>query len=311
MSRVEVSRRIFLQIASPCLGLGVFQSIAGATHFQSSAISESLLKELQATLLTMINEERSLEKVQPVVMDDLATRVAAGHALDMAKGNFVSHWGRDGRKAYQRYSFAGGIHATEETVSAASNTWSLKPADIAQDVAYLHVRMYEETPPNDGHRRTILAPQHTHVGIGIALTELRLRVVQLYVAKYVEVDHIEQRASPGATIELKGRLLPPGYTLHYIEVFFEPLPTPPQLAWLKTPRPYTLPQESVVLLPKLPIGMRYSEGGNGIVELEGNSFRTPVTLFKTTPGIYTIACWIRAGETQRPFIATLICIQAG
>ena len=27
---------------------------------------------------------------------------------------------------------------------------------------------FNETPPNDGHRRNILAPEHTHVGIALA-----------------------------------------------------------------------------------------------------------------------------------------------
>jgi uncharacterized protein YkwD len=299
-----------LRSASPWLGLAIVPNIAEAISTQNSALSEGQLKELQASLLTMINEERSLAQVPVLAMDDLASRVAAGHALDMAKGKFASHWGSDGRKPYQRYSLAGGTHATEENVSAANNTWSLKPADIAQDVAYLHVRLYSETPPHDGHRRTILAPQQTHVGLGIAIAELRLRVVELFVAKHVEVEHIDQRAKPGATIKLAGRLLNPAYTLASIEVFYEVPPKPPELGWLQTARPYSLPDESVTLRPRLPTSMMYRDGSRGIIDSDGTYFQTPITLFKATPGIYTIACWLRRINTEKPFIATLICIQA-
>ncbi len=310
MSRLEVSRRRFLWTASPWLGLALFPNIAEAIPTQNSELSDGQLKELQANLLAMINEERSVAQVPVLAMDDLASRVAAGHALDMAKGKFASHWGSDGRKPYQRYSLAGGTHATEENVSSANNTWSLKPADIAQDVAYLHVRLYSETPPNDGHRRTILAPQHTHVGFGIAIAELRLRVVELFVAKHVDIDHITQRAKPGATIEVAGRLLNPGYMLAQIEVFYELPPRPPQLAWLQAPRPYSLPDESITLRPRLRPPRMYADGSRGIIESDGSYFRTLVTLFKDSPGIYTIACWLQRSNTEKPFIATLICIQA-
>ncbi len=32
-----------------------------------------------------------------------------------------------------------------------------------------HMAMYNERPPNDGHRKNILNPWHTHVGLGFSL----------------------------------------------------------------------------------------------------------------------------------------------
>jgi uncharacterized protein YkwD len=74
----------------------------------------------------MINEERAVERVPPVAMDELASEVATRHAWDLIRGEFTSHWGRDGLKPYQRYSFAGGTEATAENVSSADRTWSMK-----------------------------------------------------------------------------------------------------------------------------------------------------------------------------------------
>jgi len=82
------------------------------------------------------------------------------------------------------------------------------------------------------------------------------------------------------------------------------------LAWLQTPRPYSLPNESITLLPKLRAEMRYADGSRGVVEVRDREFRTPVKLFKDTPGIYTIACWIKGSNREKSFIATLICIEA-
>ena len=101
--------------------------------------------------------------------------------------------------------------------------------------------MLEETPPNDGHRKTILDPYHTHVGFGIALQGHSLRLDELYLARYVRLDPITRQAKPKSTVVLTGNLLNAKHFLNQVDVFYEPLPTPPDLAWLRTPRPVSLP----------------------------------------------------------------------
>jgi len=266
---------------------------------------------LRANLLQLVNEERAVAKVPAVALDDLATRVATAHALDMASGEFVSHWGRDGLKPYQRYSFAGGVHATQENVSAADNTWSMKTKDLLQDTSYLHVRLYSEQPPNDGHRQAILAPQHTHVGFGIAIEKLRLRMVELFVSKYVQLNTVAQMAKPGDTVDFAGKLLKPNNALSQIEVCYEPLPNAPALDWLRTPRSYSLPDESIILVPKLPPPYLYADKRAGSIELSpGGSFSVPIRLFKDAPGIYTVVCWVKRTRSESAFPATEFCIRA-
>jgi len=300
------SRRGFLQ--SACAGLG------GTLLDRAVLLDddlESTIKDIRKNLLEMINEERDVEKVGPVEIDELATEVATKHALDMAVNEFASHWGSDGLKPYQRYSFAGGIHATEENVSAADNTWSLKVRDLKQDTAYLHLRMYQEKPPYNGHRRTILSPQHTHVGLGIVVHQLRLRLVELFVAKYVEVRPIKQAAKPGAQFPLSGKIMSRRYSLHHVEIFYEPLPTRPEMSWLRQARSYSLPNESKVLRPRVPPPFIYTDGSVGIVEtaIDGG-FRVPVKLYKQQPGIYIVVVWITSGKSVDAFPATAVCIRS-
>src|ERR1700730_4187261 len=110
----KMSRRFFLQSAASCLGVSVFD--LDFTELVQPG-TEDLVKtfdEIRANLLQLVNEERAVEKVPPLVVDELATRIASKHALDMATGNFASHWGRDGLKPYQRYSLAGGVDDNEE-----------------------------------------------------------------------------------------------------------------------------------------------------------------------------------------------------
>src|SRR5687767_787688 len=257
-----MQRRAFLQSLSAPLGMVLFDFVFSSPQ---QTVDLEKFAGLRANLLEMVNEERAVAKVQPLAMDPLATRVATQHATEMAMHEFASHWGRDGFKPYHRYSFAGGTEATQENVSAADNTWSNKLSDLKQDTSYLHLRLYQEKPPNDGHRRAILAPQHTHVGFGIAVEKLRLRLVELFVARYFEVKELPRVAKPKSVVVFAGKMLRRDQSLNQVEVFYEPLPNPPEMSWLTTPRPYGLPDESRVLRPKVAPPLVYADRTKGVV----------------------------------------------
>lgn len=301
-----LSRRMFLQAASAPLGVALldrFPLLQQPSDFERFA-------ELRANLLEMVNEERAVEKVPLVAMDELATRVATNHALEMATHEFASHWGRDGFKPYHRYSFAGGTEATQENVSAADNTWSNKLNDLKQDTSYLHLRLYQEKPPYDGHRRTILAPQHTHVGFGIAVDRLRLRLVELFIARYVEVKPIARDAKLKSEVLFAGRILKRDLTLNSVEIFYEPFTKPPELSWLREPRSYGLPEQSKALRPKVMPPYTYIDRTRGDVDVDVNgNFSVPITLSDDRPGIYTLMAWLQP-QSGKAFPATGVCIRA-
>lgn len=305
----EFSRRQFLRSSA---ALALCYSDADIRRLIVRAIDDDkVLDQLRANLLAMVNEERAVAKVPAVATDDLATQVATRHAGEMATHKYVSHWNRAGLKPYQRYSFAGGFHATQENISAADNTWSPQLKDLIQDTSYLHVRLYNETPPNDGHRQTIVAPQQTHVGFGVAIDELRLRVVELFVAKYIELESPQQRGKPGESIALKGKLRNLNHSLTGIEVFYEPLPRELDVDALNQTRGYSLPTESVSLRPVLPPPYLYADRVAGVIELDQyGKFRAPITLFKDAPGIYTVVCWVKTSRSGKAFPATEFCITA-
>ena len=302
---MSFSRRGFLQSASASLGVALLDR--SLLHPEDL---ENTFKEIRANLLQMVNEERAVAQVPPLAVDELATQIATKHAVEMAVDEYASHWGRDGRKPYHRYSFGGGTEATQENVSAADNTWSRKISDLKQDTAYLHVRLYQEQPPNDGHRRAILAPQHTHVGFGLAVEQLRLRMVQLYVARYLQVEPMPRKAKPGEQLTFAAKMPKSGYFLNHIEVFYEPSPKPPELSWLRQPQSYGLPHDSKVLRPKVPPPFMYADRAPGVIDvsLDGR-ISTKVKLFKNEPGIYTIVTWLKKGTSGKAFPATEVCVE--
>src|SRR5438067_7625903 len=172
----------------------------GQTPIERGRFSEEYLPMVRKQLLDLVNTERLEAGQSPLQLDYLACKVANDHARDMANGRFLSHWGSDGRKPYQRYSFAGGIDAIQENVSAADNILSLTPNGVAGDLLDMHTTMHAEKPPNDGHRQAILASQHTQVGFGIALNGHSLRLAELYVARYLEVNPFSQQAKRRTTV---------------------------------------------------------------------------------------------------------------
>jgi hypothetical protein len=269
-----------------------------------------MLAGFRAQLLELINIERGLAGVPTLALDEFTCRVENVHALDMATGRFLSHWGSDGRKPYHRYSFGGGTDFTQENVSGTDLFLSSKPAKVAAELISMNLRMHAERPPHDGHRRAILAPQHTHVGFGIALYSDSLRLAEMFSDRYVEIDLVPREAKRNATVLITERLLNRQHILQQAEVFYEPLPLPdPERR--TAGRRYGLPDEFVTLRPTLAQNMYYADGLKGTIEIRNHGqFRIPVRLFKEQTGIYTIVLWLKKTRQEKGFTASEICIKA-
>ena len=305
--RIQIDRRSFIKGAAP-FALGLHAIVRAQVPIERGRFNEDDVPLAREQLLRMVNEERSQAGLGTLELDDLACKVATDHAVDMSKGEFLSHWGSDGRKPYHRYSFAGGTDAVQENASAADNIQSPAPTGVLKDLHDMHLSMLNEKPPNDGHRRTILFPVHTHVGFGIALQGFHLRLAELYVAKYVRVDPIPQRVKPKQSVLFSGRLLNPENELAGVDVYYEPLPTPPQIEWLRVARSYGMPDERESFQPRLPAGLLYTDGTKGEIEmLAGRNFRVRIPLSRI-PGINTIMVWLSKGENGVPFPASQICV---
>lgn len=305
-----MNRRVFLKraaLSAVALRMG---AIARSTAGASTSV-DLTIPPLANQLLTLVNAERAAAGLTSLKLDPLACTVAEKHAIEMARHDFLSHWGLDGRKPYHRYSFAGGIEATQENDGSINAGAPIPSDEIPGFLTTMHKSMYDEVPPDDGHRRTILDPWHTHVGFGYADYRLCVRLCELYVARYVTLDPYPTMMSPRNRFLLSGRLLENNYSLEGIDVFYEPLPSPPDLSWLRIPRPYGLPDERETLLPKLGQNYFYEDGSKGSIELRSRGrFQAPIVLNRKQPGIYTIVVWIQRSARDTPFPATQVCVRA-
>ena len=291
------------------------EALTTATMFAQEPVERGVFSEndlgwIRDELLKLVNAERVGEGLSPLQLDDLASQVASAHAADMVQNEFLAHWGTDGLKPYQRYSFAGGVDAVQENVSAATNIASLTPLHVFSDLKDMHGRMFSEKAPNDGHRRAIVTPQITHAGFGVALKGRNLRLAEMYLCRYLELKPFPQTAKLKATVQISGKLLSPKYALHEVDIFFEPLPKKPEAEWLRTPRPYALPSEYESLRPRTPYPTTYLDGSKGDFDWDREGkFRIPVKLKKDTPGIYTLLFWIKRFLEDKRFPAAQVCIR--
>ena len=307
MTHIRPTRRSFLKAAA--VGALGFPIIVRSQITERGLFTERDVPYACDELLRLLNEERRSYGLNTLQMDPLACKVAAEHARDMATGHFISHWGRDGRKPYQRYSFAGGTDALQENAASADNVPSLALPSIVDDLRERHQAMLAEVPPHDGHRKTILDPYHTHVGFGIALSGRSLRLDELYLARYVRLAPFVNTAKPKSRVVLQGRLLSSEHFLNQVDVFYEPLPTPPSPEWLNTPRSVGLPDEHKTLRPKVPPDTRYVDGSLGDFEWNRDGeFKVKVKMFRDEPGIYTALFWIRRMPTDKGFPGAEVCI---
>jgi len=308
MANTHLTRRSFVK-ATVVAGLGL--SVVGRSQdiVERGAFSKNDIPYACEQLLKLLNEERLNAGLNALEMDALACKVAADHARDMATGHFISHWGSDGRKPFHRYSFAGGTDALQENAASAESIESLAVPGVLDDLREMHQSMLNETPPHDGHRKTILDQYHTHVGFGIALNGRSLRLDELYLARYLRLAPFKNTSKPKSTVLLEGRLLNPQHFLNQVDVFYEPLPTPPSIDFLNTPQSVSLPDEHKTLRPKAPPGTRYTDGSSGDFDWDrGGKFKVKVKMFRAEPGIYTALFWVRRVPTDKGFPGAEVCI---
>jgi uncharacterized protein YkwD len=171
-----------------------------------------------------INRNRADAGLPPVAWDESAARVAGAFCAAQVAEKTRGHYLRDGVPPYARMGFAGvfGYHAEN---SASWITTGTSFPDPPKELALSgHKLMIEEVPPDDGHRRTILDPEATHVGVGWALGGGRFQLSQEFLAR--GLDELSVRTDErGFAVRIQGIPRPP-YELRFVTVAREPLPTP-------------------------------------------------------------------------------------
>ena len=133
---------------------------------------------LRMQVLGLLNAHRRAMGLLEFHVDPIAQRAAQFQAEQVSASGTISHVDDFGRGPMTRYlAFGGGSPYYGENV-AFHSLHAGDADDLRGALAKLDGAMLAEQPPYDGHRRNILSPRFSAVGIGIAVSEHAIYLVE-------------------------------------------------------------------------------------------------------------------------------------
>src|SRR5437764_6923333 len=191
---------------------------------QGGAPADETRVSLREECLRLINRDRRQFGLQPVQLDPFASSVADNYCQDQIRNGTTGHFTTDGQAPYMRYSFAGGNDAVSENAAAWSANYNFTDRALYEMMRRSEDAMMGEVAPHDGHRRTILDPFATHVGIGLAWEHGEFRITQEFIRHYVEWQRPLPRAAGESERVLAVAKPLNGYRVEALSVHHEPIP---------------------------------------------------------------------------------------
>jgi hypothetical protein len=227
-----------------------------------------------------------------VEWDDVAVLAGTRHAEDMAHLGFTGHWGSDGSVPEQRYTLAGGDQMVQENAACffdgTERELSDNPLIDPVELETIQAAFMAEVPPNDGHRKNILKPWHTHLGVGVAQPVgcKEVCLSQEFVDAHGDYDELPRTAQPGQSIEVAGEVRPP-MEFGGVGIAQIPLPQPLTFEQLSQRSTYPVPPPDVLYFPK---GYKTPKP----VKVEDGRFSIDIRVGAgEKPGLCEISVWAR------------------
>jgi uncharacterized protein YkwD len=253
---------------------------------------------VKQAVLERINEDRRKADLPPVAWDERASAVAdrfcAAQIAERTRGHFLTN----GIPPYARTALDGIFGMQAEN----SVTWRTTAPKFEESTVSLalsgHASMMAEVPPNDGHRRTILDPEATHVGVGYAVERGDFRMSQEFLTRKLQRLSLEAAPDDASTVVFRGQMLE-GHRVAFVTIAHEPTPRTLPREVVNARDSYTYPSPTLSYVPS---GERSFRVVDTVTEdrlrLEANrafSFRfTP-----SSPGLWTFVVYA-ASDRGRP-----------
>ncbi|MBM4284091.1 MAG: CAP domain-containing protein [Deltaproteobacteria bacterium] len=134
------------------------------------------LKEVEQLIFRFTNEARRQHGLPSLDQDRELSRVAWRYSADMLHRRFFSHTNPDGLSPRDRVL----SDYVPRPLMVGENLWSGSGADPGETrlLARIIVDGWMASP---GHRRNLLHPRYTHLGVGVAAFGREVRATQLFV----------------------------------------------------------------------------------------------------------------------------------
>jgi hypothetical protein len=240
--------------------------------------------------LDIINRSRKRNRVSPVKLDILASRVANKMCKEAAENEYVSHWNLAGEKPYQRYAFAGGYDHISENASGewTTGTYDTSFSEISKMMESGHSSFMSERAPNDGHKKNIIDRDHNFVGIGFFASEKQFRYYEEFIDRYFDYENIPSvlkiNQQGSITVKTDGTNF-----LYFLIIYREKFPVPMKVAQLKKTGSYQdYSNEEYMKIA----------GWELASHRDGNTYNIPLKF--TREGLYYIHIYLDKKEIKKP-----------
>ena len=255
-------------------------------------------------LLERINRDRDRNGAPPVAYDPRGALVGDVFCLDSVLSGTFGHWDLEGRAPFVRWGLAGGVDFHAQNVAAVRTSSGKLERSLAELLLEAHEKMMAETPPDDGHRRTILDPTLTHVGIGAAVVGGEFRMTEEFTRVGFEWIELPDQALPaGSSAAFAGQPLE-GLEVGAVEIRFEPPPQPLSPLELRRRRAYGYPAAVQTYRQRLPDGVSYEQRSDGEFEREPDGRVFLRFTLDSGPGFYFVVGYLHSGRGPEPLIAS-------
>ena len=296
--------------------------LLGAPLAHGASVSDETRTTLRSQLLRLINRDRVRFGLRPVALDPATSALADAYCREQIRNRTMGHFSIDGLAPYMRYSFAGGNDGLSENAAAWSANYSFSDRSLFEMMSRSEASMMSEAGPHDGHRRAILDPYATHVGIGLAWERGEFRIVEEFLRRYIQWTRpIPRSAVTSDRVLLSGKP-PGGYAVEAITIHRDPLPHAMTALAVNAIDSYSLPANRREYRPRLKQWFRqrsgggieeirdeYSDGRTGDFSLADDGSFSFAAPFEEGPGVYTVVVWLHPAGAQGTVPASNISIR--
>jgi uncharacterized protein YkwD len=276
---------------------------------------------LRDELLRLINRDRAQFGLPPVKLDPVASAQADEYCRLQIRNGTTGHYTLDGAAPYMRYSSGGGNDGVSENVAAWSANYGFGDRALYEMMRRSEKAMMDEVAPHDGHRRTILDPYATHVGIGLAWERGEFRIAEEFIRRYVEwARPLPRSASENERVMLRVRPHS-GYSVEAVTVHHEPLPQAMSARVANDISSYSLPEKRREYLPRLhsrvergsgyvrEVHEEYADGRRGDFDVAEDGSVTFAVPFPDGPGVYTVVVWVHPKGSHDSIAASNVSVR--
>lgn len=210
--------------------------------------SETPRDPVQAAVFTQINRDRARAGLPPVAWDEGAARVAGSFCARQIREKTRGHYLMDGIPPYARTAFAGVFGMQLENAAS----WQTTGASFDKSARELglssHAGMMAERPPLDGHRKTILNPDMTHVGVGWSSEGGRFQMAEEFLARQLAWLGVARLPNDRVILRFEGQSLSDAVQL--VSIAWEPEPSPLTQREASARNSYIYPEPLQSLVPE-------------------------------------------------------------